>query len=93
MEAPRDNNNVPAKLAVLNTDTVQGTTLVPIEIDQTTGGIEINESDTISFTMVPVDPKDENYVNCWLFEGTDGLTYPAVADSNGKLLVNMLSSI
>lgn len=89
MNAPRDNNNIPSKLAVLNTDTVQGTTLVPIAISGTNGGIEINSTATISFTMVPVDPKDENYANCWLFEGTDGLTYPAVADSSGKLLVDM----
>lgn len=87
MDAPRDNNNVPAKLAVLNTDTVQGTNLVPISIDAN-GVIRTTDTATISFTMVPVDPKDENYVNCWLFEGTDGLTYPAVATASGRLLID-----
>lgn len=85
--APRDENNVPAKLAVLNTDTVQGTNLVAINIGSD-GGIKIDETATISFTMVAVDPRDENYATCWLFEGTDGLTYPAVATSDGNLLVN-----
>lgn len=85
--APRDNNNVPVKLACLNTDTVQGTNLVPLSITSS-GLIRVDETATISFTMQPVDPKDENYVNCWLFEGTDGLTYPAVATASGKLLVD-----
>lgn len=87
--APRDGNNVTAKLACLNTDTIQGQHLVPIAISGSNGGIEIDETATISFTMVPVDPRDPNYVGCWLFEGTDGLTYPAVATSTGNLLVDM----
>lgn len=86
--APRDSNNIPAKLAVLNTDTVQGTTLVPIEIDASSGAIQVTDTDTISFTMQPVDPKDPNYVNVWLFEGTNGLTYPAVANAFGQLLID-----
>lgn len=85
--APRDENNVPSRLAVLNTDTVQGTNLVPIKVDSL-DRIKINEVDTISFTMQPVDPRDENYVGCWLFEGTDGLTYPAVANADGELLID-----
>lgn len=86
--APRDENNVPAKLACLNTDTVQGTTLVPITI--TPQGIKTNKVDTAQFTLKPVAPKDENYVNVWLFKGNDGLTYPAVADATGALLINQL---
>lgn len=88
METPRDQNHVPAKLAVLNTDTVQGTHLVAIAIDPTNHGIKVSTSATISFTMVPIDPKDENYVDCWLFQGDDGLTYPAVATAAGELLID-----
>lgn len=77
------------KLAVLNTDTVQGTHLVPIAIDPITKGLKIDAMATISFTMVPVDPHDENWQKCWLFKGSDGLTYPAVATSTGNLLVDM----
>jgi hypothetical protein len=89
MEAPRDNNNIPSKLACLNTDTIQGTNLVPIRINQNNGGIKIDTEATISFSLVPIDPRDQNYVGCWLFEGTDGLTYPAVATAEGKLLISM----
>lgn len=85
--APRDENNIPSKLACLNTDTVQGTTLVPIACTPT-GLIRINKTATINFTPQPVDPKDENFVNVWLFEGPDGLTYPAVATAMGELLIS-----
>lgn len=85
---PRDDNNVPAKLACLNTDTVQGEHLVPLAISPS-GLLQINQTSTVNFTMQPVDPKDENFANCWLFQGTDGLTYPAVADEAGSLLVDM----
>jgi hypothetical protein len=86
-DAPRDQNFIPGKLAVLNTDTVQGTTKIAIVVSSG-GFIKTVEGGTISFTMVPVDPKDQNYVNCWLFKGLDGLLYPAVADSEGKLLID-----
>lgn len=88
-QAPRDENNVPGLLAVLNTDTVQGTNLVPIAINSANNRVKISLGGTISFTMQPVDPKDENYVNCWLFEGSDGLVYPAVATADGELLVDL----
>ena len=86
--ALRDDNFVPSRLAVLNTDTVQGTNLVCIGINEANGRIKVTTSDTISFTPIPVDPRDENYVGCWLFEGTDGLTYPAVANADGELLID-----
>ena len=88
-ESPRDQNYIPAKLAVLNTDTVQGQNLVPIQID-VTNNIKVNNTATISFTMVPVTPEDKNYVRCWMFEGTDGNLYPAVATSVGELLIDKL---
>lgn len=87
-DASRDQNHVTAKLAVLNTDTVQGQHLVRIAINPVDNGILVNTTATISFTMVPIDPKDTNYVNVWLFEGTDGLTYPAVATASGELLID-----
>lgn len=84
---PRDGNTVASKLAVLNTDLVQGTHLVPIQISSS-GFIQTTDTDTISFVMQSVDPRDDNYATCWLFEGTDGLTYPAVATIDGELLVD-----
>jgi len=88
MQTPRDENFIPAKLACLNTDTIQGTNLVSICLSLSNNGICVNETDTISFTMKPIDPKDENYVDCWIFQGTDGLTYPAVANADGELLID-----
>lgn len=82
-----DQNFVRSKLAVLNTDTVQGTNLIRIKINPVTKGVKVNTIDTISFTMMPIDPRDENYRECWLFEGNDGLTYPAVANALGELLI------
>lgn len=78
-----------AKLAVLNTDTVQGTHLVPIAINVSNSAIKVNTTDTISFTMVPIDPHDANWVKVWCFQGSvDGLVYPAVANANGELLID-----
>lgn len=75
-------------MAVLNTDTVQGTNLVRLKINEDNNGLKVNEEAEISFTMEPIDPQDENYVNCWLFQGSDDLTYPAVATSDGELLIS-----
>lgn len=86
-DASRDQNNIPCRLAVLNTDTEQGQNFVNLSINSD-GTLRVNQADTISFTMQPVDPKDENYVNCWLFEGPDGLLYPAVANASGELLID-----
>jgi hypothetical protein len=86
--AVRDANFVTSKLACLNTDTKQGQHLVKIAINAADGGILCDMTSTISFTMLPVAPKDDNYVNVWTFQGTDGKTYPCVANSNGNLLIN-----
>lgn len=88
MNASSDENRVFSKLAVLNTDTVQGQNLVTLKIDQSTKGVLINPSASISFTMTPVDPHDENWQKCWLFQGADGLAYPAVATADGALLIS-----
>lgn len=86
--APIDQNRVKAKLAVLNTDSVQGTNLVVLKINESNNGLSINTTDTISFTMVPIDAQDANYTDCWLFTGSNGLTYPAVANADGELLID-----
>jgi hypothetical protein len=86
--ASRDSNFVTSKLACLNTDSKQGTNLVKITINASDGGILCDANSTISFPLLPVAPKDANYVNVWLFQGTDGKTYPCVATSSGAILVN-----
>lgn len=84
-----DQNFYYSKLAVLNTDTVQGTNLVRIKVNPSNRGLKVTTTATISFSMIPVTPKDENYKNCWLFQGeSTGLLYPAVATIDGELLVD-----
>ena len=83
-----DGNYVRSRLAVLNTDTVQGQHLVAIGIAESTGSMMVNTTDTISFTMVPIDPRDENYRACMMWVGSDGLTYPWVADADGAVLID-----
>lgn len=88
--ALKDGNSVATLLAVLNTDTIQGTNKVRIALNPSDSGIKIDKTATISFTMQPIDPRDENYVGVWAFQGNvDGLLYPAVATSTGALLVDM----
>lgn len=87
-DAVRDQNFVPGKMAVLNTDTVQGTNKVRIGVDEATGSMKVNMTDTISFTMSPIDERDANYVDCMLFVGQDGNVYPWVANSSGEVLVD-----
>ncbi len=85
--APRDGNSITAKMAVLNTDTVQGQHLVEIAVNSG-GAIIVDRIATINFTMVPIDPRDENYATVWCFEGLDGQVYPAVATADGSLLID-----
>lgn len=87
-DAVRDQNHVPSILAVLNTDTVQGQHLVTVKINPANNSIKVNTTATISFTMVPIDSGDQNYVGCGMWVGTDGLTYPFVATSDGELLIS-----
>lgn len=82
----RDDLFVVPRLAVLNTDPVQGINLVSIQINSN-NQILCNMNDGISFTMIPVSPRNKNYLGVWLFQGLDGKTYPAVANANGELLI------
>ena len=75
-------------MACLNTDTVQGQHLVTVKINPANNSIMVNTVDTAQFTMVPILPGDQNYVKCGSWQGTDGLVYPWVADSSGRLLIS-----
>jgi hypothetical protein len=85
--ALRDENRITGALAVLNTDTVQGTNLVRIKINSANNGMKVDDTATISFTMVEIDERDENYIGCMTFTGTDGKVYPWVATSAGAVLI------
>lgn len=83
-----DENDVNTALAVLNTDTIQGQHLVRIKLNESNEGMLVTTTATISFTMKPVSPSDENYRHVMTWEGTDGLPYPWVADSTGAVLID-----
>lgn len=83
---PKDQNHVYTRFGVLNTD---GKTVIPIDIDPVTGGISIDTTSTISFSMVNIAPTGPDYQKLWLFEGTDGKAYPAVVTSAGALLIDL----
>lgn len=86
MQAKIDQNYIKSRLGVLNTD---GITIIPIACNEVDGSMKINTTDTISFTMTPISPQDQNYVNCMLFVGSDGLTYPWVCNASGEVLVEL----
>lgn len=84
--APSDQNHVPARLGVLFSD---GVTLVPIACDEANfNGMKVNQVDTVSITWPSVSPHDENFRDCMLFVGTDGLTYPWAVDADGAVLID-----
>lgn len=85
MNTPHDQNFIKSRLGILNTD---GKTTIPIAIDELTGRMKTDLGSTISFTMTPISPQDENYQNCMLFVGSDGLTYPWVVNSDGAVLTD-----
>lgn len=84
--ASHDNNFVKAKLAILNTD---GKTLVPIKIKESSGGMLVSATAKIFFTMTPLAPSDDNFNKVMMWEGTDGKSYPFVADNNGAVLISV----
>lgn len=87
--AKPDENFVYSKTAVLNTDTVQGTNLVRLVCNENNfNSIKISTTAIISFNMVPIDERDENYRTCLTFTGSDGRLYPCVATADGELLVS-----
>ncbi len=86
MQAPLDQNHVAGKLGVLFTDP---SVTIPIAIDEATGSMKVNTTDTVQFTMTPIAIEDQNFKDVLLFEGTDGLTYPWVVDASGIVLINM----
>lgn len=88
--AIQDQNWVFSKMAVLNTDTVQGTNLVRLVCNENnSNALKVDTMATISFTMVPIDERDENYRTCLTFTGSDGLLYPCVGTADGKLLIDL----
>lgn len=83
--APHDQNFIKTKLGVWCVD---GVTTIPIAIDEATGTMMVDEVSTISYTPVPISPRDENFQHVWLAKGTNGLAYPINVNADGEVLID-----
>lgn len=85
--AERDDNNVPAIIAVLNTD---GTTVTPVEINPTTHGLSVDNASSGTDQGPERALRDENFVTTMLaVSDSDGVTPVSLyVDSNGRLLID-----
>lgn len=83
--ALKDQNNVRSRLGILFSD---GVTTIPIRIDEATGAMGVNSTDTITVPWPAISPRDENYQFCMTFMGSDGLTYPWAVDADGNVLID-----
>lgn len=85
-DAVPDQNRVYSRLGVLFSD---GVTLIPIACNEALdNAMYVNTTDTVSVTWPSISPKDENYKDCMMFVGSDGLTYPWAVDAEGKVLID-----
>lgn len=85
--AIHDNNRVPVKMGVLCTD---GVTLIPIKINATNGGFEVDAVSTIGFTPGSIDFRDENYRPCWMgVDSVTGAPIPLFVNADGAVLVDI----
>lgn len=85
-DAIHDENRVKVWLAASYLD---GTTPVPIKINSSNLGFEMDTTHTIGFTPTPIDPRDANHQPFILAYGTDGQLYPLFADpATGAILVD-----
>lgn len=86
MNAPTDQNHVPAKLGVWCVD---GVTLIPIAIDPDNGGVMTDSVSTIGFTPGSIDFRDENYRPCWMaVNSVDGSPIPIFVNADGAILID-----
>lgn len=88
-DAPRDANQVPGLLGVLNTD---GITLVPIKANPTSHALNVSDG-TIGTDNGPTNAKrDQNQATSIVATSSvDGVTPVIVyADSNGNLLIDSM---
>jgi len=88
-DAPRDANQVPAHIGVLNTD---GLTVVPIKANPVSHGLKVSDGTTGSDNGPKNAKRDQNQVTSIVATSSvDGVTPVVVyADSNGNLLIDSM---
>lgn len=88
--AKQDENYIKSQLGVLFTD---GTTLIPIAIDPSSGAIKLNTSSQVSAEVLALVKanKDENYETAMKgVSSADGTTVlPVFVDSSGAVLASV----
>lgn len=82
--APRDDNFVPGKLGIWCVD---GRTKIPIAINDSNNGVKVDTVSTISYTPFNIDPRDDNWVDVWAAQGSDGKFYPINVNASGAVLI------
>lgn len=93
-DAIRDRNHVPSRLGVLFSD---GVTLVPIKINASNFGVEINTTDSVDPSILALYeagkaiPRDSNNVPAWSARSSTDPTvsYPIFVDASGSVLIDM----
>ncbi len=88
-DVPRDSNQIPALLAVLNTD---GLTPVPVKANPATHGLKVSDG-TTGINHGPTNAKrDQNQVTSLVATSSvDGKTPVVVyADASGNLLIDSM---
>lgn len=85
--AKRDENNVPAMLAVLNSD---GQTVTPVKANPANKSLKVDNNTTGTDNGPAEALRDENFVTTLLVvSATDGETVvPLYVDADGKLLID-----
>lgn len=70
---------------------LDGTTLVPIQVDVSTGGIQIDQSHTIQFTPTAIAERDNNHYPIMMgVDSVTGTPLPVLADpATGGILVDI----
>ena len=85
--AIRDQNHIPVKLGILCTD---GVTTIPIKIDESTSGIMVDTTSTISYTPdTNVNYQDDNFVNVLMAEDENGVARPVNVNAQGAILIDL----
>lgn len=86
MAAIRDNNRQTVLCGVLFSDK---TTLVPIEINSSNGGIGVNTTDSITGAVTDYAIRDDNRVVVVMAENSStGEPCPVYVDANGQILID-----
>ena len=86
-DAIQDNNHVPTALALSYVD---GTTLVPIKIDSSNGGVEVDESNNVSTAAMNAARDGNHRTTLMAVDSVSGNPIPVFANpATGGILIDI----